>query len=257
MLKLIIGNRAYSSWSMRGWLAVKQSGEEFEELVPKVTAIITRGGGYGIHVVTTVSRNNEVRSTHQSFFTHRLELRLTDAGESTIDRKLADNVNPEAPGRALTPAGLQAIVAREPANAEAIEGLALAGRDLRPALEDMELALTALNREDQALTRVLDVMGPAVRYVANATGKGPKPLVQARDLFAHRLAFINEKAPPARWTGPLRATRRLVDLDALLGVTGKLNNAALDSGFCLRCLLGLHFGDDALERAFLNAQRGA
>lgn len=33
MLKLIIGNRAYSSWSMRGWLAVKQSEEEFEELV--------------------------------------------------------------------------------------------------------------------------------------------------------------------------------------------------------------------------------
>ena len=33
LLKLIIGNRAYSSWSMRGWLAVKQSGEEFEELV--------------------------------------------------------------------------------------------------------------------------------------------------------------------------------------------------------------------------------
>ncbi len=33
MLKIIIGNRAYSSWSMRGWLAVKQSGEEFEEFV--------------------------------------------------------------------------------------------------------------------------------------------------------------------------------------------------------------------------------
>ena len=33
MLKLIIGNRAYSSWSMRGWLALKQSGESFEELV--------------------------------------------------------------------------------------------------------------------------------------------------------------------------------------------------------------------------------
>ena len=33
MLKLIIGNRAYSSWSMRGWLATKQSGEEFEEYV--------------------------------------------------------------------------------------------------------------------------------------------------------------------------------------------------------------------------------
>ena len=33
MLKIIIGNRAYSSWSMRGWLAVKHSGEEFEEYV--------------------------------------------------------------------------------------------------------------------------------------------------------------------------------------------------------------------------------
>jgi len=33
MLKLIIGNRAYSSWSMRGWLACKQSDLEFEEYV--------------------------------------------------------------------------------------------------------------------------------------------------------------------------------------------------------------------------------
>ncbi|HET7316434.1 MAG TPA: glutathione S-transferase family protein [Sphingomicrobium sp.] len=33
MLKLIIGNRAYSSWSMRGWLACRQSGLQFEELV--------------------------------------------------------------------------------------------------------------------------------------------------------------------------------------------------------------------------------
>jgi glutathione S-transferase len=33
MLKLFIGNKAYSSWSMRGWLAVKQSGLLFEEIV--------------------------------------------------------------------------------------------------------------------------------------------------------------------------------------------------------------------------------
>ena len=29
-MKLIIGNRSYSSWSLRGWLAVKQSGLAFE-----------------------------------------------------------------------------------------------------------------------------------------------------------------------------------------------------------------------------------
>lgn len=31
-MKLIIGNKAYSSWSMRGWLAAKQSGLHFEEM---------------------------------------------------------------------------------------------------------------------------------------------------------------------------------------------------------------------------------
>jgi len=33
MLKLFIGNKAYSSWSLRGWLACKQSGLPFEESV--------------------------------------------------------------------------------------------------------------------------------------------------------------------------------------------------------------------------------
>ena len=32
-MKLIIGNRAYSSWSLRSWLALRHSGMEFEELV--------------------------------------------------------------------------------------------------------------------------------------------------------------------------------------------------------------------------------
>ncbi|MFM9851218.1 MAG: glutathione S-transferase family protein [Sphingomonadaceae bacterium] len=33
MFKLIIGNKNYSSWSLRGWLACKQSGLPFEEVV--------------------------------------------------------------------------------------------------------------------------------------------------------------------------------------------------------------------------------
>lgn len=33
MLKLYIGNKRYSSWSLRGWLAVRQSGLPFEEIV--------------------------------------------------------------------------------------------------------------------------------------------------------------------------------------------------------------------------------
>lgn len=33
MLKLFIGNKAYSSWSLRGWLACRHSGLPFEEVV--------------------------------------------------------------------------------------------------------------------------------------------------------------------------------------------------------------------------------
>jgi glutathione S-transferase len=33
MRKLFIGNKAYSSWSLRGWLAARQSGLPFEEVV--------------------------------------------------------------------------------------------------------------------------------------------------------------------------------------------------------------------------------
>ena len=36
-MKLIIGNKNYSSWSMRGWLAAKQSGLSFEELTVNIS----------------------------------------------------------------------------------------------------------------------------------------------------------------------------------------------------------------------------
>lgn len=45
--------------------------------------------------------------------------------------------------------------------------------DVAPALRDLDLALDALNAQDASLERVLEVMAPALRYVANATGNGP------------------------------------------------------------------------------------
>ena len=35
-MKLFIGNKAYSSWSLRGWLACKLSGLPFEEVVGEI-----------------------------------------------------------------------------------------------------------------------------------------------------------------------------------------------------------------------------
>lgn len=45
--------------------------------------------------------------------------------------------------------------------------------DLGPTLRDLDLALDALNAEDASLTKALEVMAPAFRYIANATGNGP------------------------------------------------------------------------------------
>ena len=36
-MKLIIGNKNYSSWSLRGWLAAKQSGLQFEEITVNIS----------------------------------------------------------------------------------------------------------------------------------------------------------------------------------------------------------------------------
>lgn len=44
---------------------------------------------------------------------------------------------------------------------------------LQPALEDLDLVLKTLNRQDAQLTRLLEELGPATRYVANATGSAP------------------------------------------------------------------------------------
>jgi len=47
-MKIIIGNRSYSSWSLRGWLAAKQSGLPFETIVvPMDTAEWVSGTSKG------------------------------------------------------------------------------------------------------------------------------------------------------------------------------------------------------------------
>ena len=44
---------------------------------------------------------------------------------------------------------------------------------LAPGLRDLNDVITFLNQQDDQLQHVLEVMAPAVRYVANATGNGP------------------------------------------------------------------------------------
>ncbi|AKA06853.1 cell division protein FtsK [Streptomyces noursei ZPM] len=85
--------------------------DDFEELDDDVTDILKRGGGYGIHVVASMLRWNDARIAVQSNFGTRVELRLNDPSESSIDHKLAATLSPDEPGRVLTSGKLFAQVA--------------------------------------------------------------------------------------------------------------------------------------------------
>ena len=91
-----------------GWLTLRQ---EFEQLEQDITAIAARGLGYGVHVLASAGKWSEFRPAVRDLFGTRLELRLGDAYESEVDRKLAANVPDSAPGRGLTRDGLHFLTA--------------------------------------------------------------------------------------------------------------------------------------------------
>ena len=84
---------------------------DFESLETQLIELLQRGGGFGIHVVISMTRWNELRMAQQPLIGTRIELRLNDAGDSVIGRKLAQTIRPDQPGRALTDDRLFAQVA--------------------------------------------------------------------------------------------------------------------------------------------------
>jgi S-DNA-T family DNA segregation ATPase FtsK/SpoIIIE len=74
---------------------------EFESLETMVFDLLARGGRYGIHVIATARRWNEARAAQQVAFANRIELRITEPSESSIDGKVARTLPSDTPGRAL------------------------------------------------------------------------------------------------------------------------------------------------------------
>jgi S-DNA-T family DNA segregation ATPase FtsK/SpoIIIE len=91
-----------------GWSTLRN---EYEDLEPVVVDIATRGLSYGIHVVATAVRWNDFRISSKDLFASRIELRLGDPGESTVNRRTAANVPSGAPGRGLTQDGTHLLTA--------------------------------------------------------------------------------------------------------------------------------------------------
>lgn len=74
---------------------------EFSELEDLFTDIMQRASSYGIHLVLSLTRMNDLRLAHQALFGNRIELRLNDPADSGIDRKLSAVLPADTPGRAL------------------------------------------------------------------------------------------------------------------------------------------------------------
>lgn len=132
-----------------------QLSDEFEDIEKQVHSIIARGGGYGVHVIVTSSRMNEIRLSQQSFFGNRIELRLADPGESAHGRKVAEAVSAGKPGRGLAANKLQGHFALPRIDGISDEDSAIQGtRDL--------VAAVAFSTDQRAMrVRVLPESVPA------------------------------------------------------------------------------------------------
>ncbi|RII08019.1 ESX-1 secretion system protein EccCb1 [Streptomyces sp. YIM 130001] len=91
-----------------GWGPFRADHEALEGAVVDLAA---RGLGYGIHVLLTASRSMEVRAGLKDHLMNRLELRLGDAMDSELDRRVAARVPTGVPGRGVTPDGLHFMAA--------------------------------------------------------------------------------------------------------------------------------------------------
>lgn len=91
-----------------GWASVRQ---EFESLQEPIIALAAHGLSFGVHLVLSATRWAEVRPSLRDQIGSRIELRLGDPADSEIDRRAAQHVPRDRPGRGLSPEGLQMVIA--------------------------------------------------------------------------------------------------------------------------------------------------
>ena len=91
-----------------GWGVMRR---DFEELEAALTDVAARGLAYGVHVVATAARWHDFRPQVKDAFGERVELRLSDPGDSEVDRAAARRVPAGAPGRGVADGGAAVQVA--------------------------------------------------------------------------------------------------------------------------------------------------
>ncbi|MGH3367803.1 MAG: type VII secretion protein EccCa [Nocardioidaceae bacterium] len=91
-----------------GWSTLRS---DFDNLELELQALAQRGLTFGVHLVAGTGRWADFRAAVRDVFGTRLELRLGDPMDSEIDRKAAQLVPAERPGRGLLPGRLHFLAA--------------------------------------------------------------------------------------------------------------------------------------------------
>jgi len=91
-----------------GWATLRA---DFDDLEMEVQQLSSRGLTFGLHIIAGAARWADFRAAMRDVFGTRLELRLGDAMDSEIDRKVATLVPTGRPGRGLTQAKLHYLAA--------------------------------------------------------------------------------------------------------------------------------------------------
>lgn len=91
-----------------GWASVRH---EFEALENAITGLAAQGLSFGVHVMLSASRWAEIRPALRDQIGTRIELRLGEPADSELDRKAAQHVPRDRPGRGLTRDGLHMLIA--------------------------------------------------------------------------------------------------------------------------------------------------
>lgn len=91
-----------------GWAGLRH---DFEALEASVAALAVQGLSFGVHVVLSASRWGEIRPSLKDQLGTRIELRLGDPADSELDRKAAQHVPRDKPGRGLTHDALHMVIA--------------------------------------------------------------------------------------------------------------------------------------------------
>jgi S-DNA-T family DNA segregation ATPase FtsK/SpoIIIE len=91
-----------------GWASLRH---EFGGLEESITALAAQGLSFGVHVVLSASRWAEIRPSLKDQMGTRIELRLGDPADSELDRRQAQQVPRDRPGRGLSRDGLQMVIA--------------------------------------------------------------------------------------------------------------------------------------------------